>query len=135
MANTGFKAFLLRAQYIDGVFQGEYEDNTEFLPGGGADPNYVPPVQDLATCPTSVTVWSCQLAATNSGSPICTVGSNFNAWKDTSGDPISGTQFYTDSSGTDKATFGSGTWYKYNNTNSKMLRIASGLVSATGSCF
>ena len=134
MANTGFKKFLNRAKYIGGVFQYN-ETNTEFLPGGGADPNYIAPVQDLVTCPTSVPVWSATLAPTNSGSPICTVGNNFTSWKDTSGDPTTGTQFYTDNTGTEKATFGSGTWYKYNNTNSKMLRVAGGFVSATGSCF
>lgn len=134
MANTGYKKFLIRAKYIGGVFQYN-ETNTQFLPGGGADPNYIAPVQDLVTCPTSVTVYSCQLAPTNSGSPICSVGNNFNTYKDTSGTPTSGTQFYDDAAGTTKATFGTGTWYKYNNTNSSMLRIASGYVSATGSCF
>ena len=136
MANTGYKGFNLRALYIDGVFQGTYEPNTEYLPDGTTpDPNYVDPVLDLTTCPTSVTVYSCNLAPTNSGTPICSVGSNVTYYKDTSGTPTVGTQFYTDSGGTTKWTGGSGNWWKYNNTNSAMLRISSGLVSATGSCF
>lgn len=135
MANTGYKIFLNRAKYVDGVFQYN-ERNTEFLADGVTpDPNYVAKVLDETLCPTSVTVYSCSLAPTNSGSPICSVGSNVTYYKDTSGTPSVGTKFYTDSGGTNQWTGGNGNWWKYNNTNTVMLRIAAGEVSATGTCF
>lgn len=135
MANTGFKIFLQRGKYIDGVFSGTYVQNTEFLEDGTTpDPDYVAKVQDLTLCPLAVTVYSCSLGPTNSGLPICTVGTNVTYYKDTAGTPIVGTQFYTDFGGTTQWTGGDGNWWKYNNTDSVMLRIAGGNVSAVTAC-
>lgn len=132
MANTGFKKYLNRAVYIGGVFQYN-EPNTQFLPEGGADPNYIAPVQDLTTCPTSVTVYSKTLQATNSGVPVCATSGSSTYYADNNA-PTVGTQFYTDSNGTTKWTGGNGNWWGINSTSSR-LRIANGIVSATSGCF
>ncbi len=134
MANTGYKKFLNRSKYIGGVFQYN-EPNTEFLPGGAPDPNYIAPVQDLTMCPTSVPVWPVALKATNSGMPICATSSTTNLYKDTSGTPVNGTKFYTESPGVNQWTGGNGQWWGYNSTTTR-LRIASGEVNAAPTtCF
>jgi hypothetical protein len=53
MANTGTKIYQNRAKYVNGSPTGTIQQNSEFLPGGGADPNYVPSVVDEALCPSA----------------------------------------------------------------------------------
>lgn len=124
MANTGYKIFLNRQSYVGGIWTGVTEANTEFLPNGDPDPNYVPPELDLTMCPTSVTVYSRTLSATNSGIP-CNSGTGFvTRYIDNNGTPQVGDYWYIDNPGTTKLN-GGGNWFYYNGSGSTQHRIGS----------